>query len=86
MLRISTPKPFDARSFEVSNFFAVWPNHWGLATPASHDVATYVRESLRQKHDMPEMQKRLPQDNDAAHMKFTRKDRDCNRGFSSRLG
>jgi hypothetical protein len=75
LLRISTPKPFDARSFGISNFFAVWPNHWGLATPASQAVATYVRESLRQQHDMPSLPKRLSHDDDAARMTFMRKDR-----------
>lgn len=76
ILRISTPKPYDARSFGVSNFFAVWPNHWGLATPASQEVATYVRESLRQQHDMPDLPKRLSHDADAARMTFMRKDRE----------
>ena len=76
LLRISTPKPYDARSFGISNFFAVWPNHWGLATPASQEVATYVRESLRQQHDLPDLPKRHSTDDDAARMKFMRKDRD----------
>lgn len=76
LLRISTPKPYDARSFGISNFFAVWPNHWGLATPASQEVATYVRESLRQQHDMPNLPKRHSTDEDgASRMKFMRADR-----------
>jgi hypothetical protein len=76
VLRISTPKPYDARSFGISNFFALWPNHWGLATPASHEVATYVRETLRQQHDMPDLPKQAPNDDDAMQMKFMRHDRE----------
>lgn len=76
LLRISTPKPYDVKSFGISNFFAVWPNHWGLATPASQEVATVVRESLRQQYDLPDLPMRLSQDNDATHMKFMRADRD----------
>ena len=76
LLRNSTPKPYAARSFGISNFFAVWPNHWGLATPASQEVATYARESLRQQHDMPDLPKIASHDGDAAKMKFMRKDRE----------
>lgn len=76
ILRISLSKPYDARTFGLRNFFAVWPNHWGLATPASQEVATVIRESLVQRHDMPDLPYRPDTDRDARRMKWLRED--CN--------
>jgi glycine/D-amino acid oxidase-like deaminating enzyme len=85
LLKISLPKPYDARSFGLRNFFAVWPNHWGLAAPASQDVAAVVRESLPQRFDMPELPRQTYRDRDARKMTWARSDRPWRRWQDIRL-
>lgn len=75
LLKIALPKPYDARSFGLRNFFAAWPNHWGLAAPASQEVAAVVRESLPQRFDMPELPARRSNGIDDGHMMWARTDR-----------
>lgn len=75
LLKIALPKPYDARSFGLRNFFAVWPNHWGLAAPASQEVAAVVRETLPQRFDMPELPARTRDGANAHRMTWMRTDR-----------
>jgi hypothetical protein len=75
LLKIALPKPYDARSFGLRNFFAVWPNHWGLAAPASQEVAAVVRESLPQRFDMPELPAPARRGGDDGRVTWARTDR-----------
>ncbi|WP_444897236.1 FAD-dependent oxidoreductase [Microbulbifer sp. SSSA005] len=54
LVQLNYPRPYHIRSFDIANFLAVWPNHWGLAVEAAKEAGKWVRSKAKPRHPQPE--------------------------------
>ncbi|AWF81469.1 hypothetical protein BTJ40_11920 [Microbulbifer sp. A4B17] len=54
LVQLNYPRPYHIHSFDIANFLAVWPNHWGLAVEAAKEAGKWVRSKAKPRHPQPE--------------------------------
>jgi hypothetical protein len=88
LLNLEYPLPYDVRDFGLTNFLAVWPNHWCLATPAAAAAGREVRKKIEHDHDQPDVPAGAGLAPDSRRDKWKRSDRRWQewKQFAARFG